>query len=33
VQLQWMKAALNPAQQAVLVDRRIQSATQSATGD
>ncbi|HKQ08865.1 MAG TPA: radical SAM protein [Blastocatellia bacterium] len=34
VQLSWMKAALNPAQQAILVDRRIQSAVPAAaTGD
>ena len=33
VQLSWMKAALTPAQQAILVDRRIQSATPAATGD
>jgi radical SAM superfamily enzyme YgiQ (UPF0313 family) len=34
VQLSWMKPALNAAQQAILVDRRIQSATPSpATGD
>jgi len=33
VQLGWMKAALNPAQQVVLVDRRIQSAAPAAAGD
>jgi len=34
VQLAWMKPALNAAQQAILVDRRIQSAAQAAsTGD
>jgi len=34
VQLSWMKAALTPAQQAILVDRRIQSAVPAAaTGD
>jgi radical SAM superfamily enzyme YgiQ (UPF0313 family) len=34
VQLSWMKPALNAAQQAILVDRRLQSATQAAaTGD
>lgn len=33
VQLEWMKAALSPAQQVVLVDRRIQSARPAASGD
>ena len=33
VQLTWMKAALNPAQQAVLVDRRIRSAASAIAGD